>query len=185
MRTRARAGADELTPRARRQHAVASLLRSLLVSTVIVVSYFVLPLTSSFAVDTALELVAGLVFIAALLTWQVRAILRSPYPAAKGVGAIVVSAPLFLVLFAATYFLMGDADQGNFSEPLTRMDSLYFTVTVFTTVGFGDITSVTQPARVVTTVQMVTGLVLVGLIARVILSAVQEGRSRQGSGHPQ
>jgi hypothetical protein len=92
---------------------------------------------------------------------------------------------VFLVLFAATYFLMGDADESNFSEPLTRMDSLYFTVTVFATVGFGDITAVTQPARVVTTLQMVTGLVLVGLIARVILAAVQEGRSRKGSGHPQ
>lgn len=172
-------------PRARRQHAIASLLRSLLVATVIVVGYFVLPLTSSLAVDTALELLAGLVFLAALLTWQVRSILRSPYPAVKGIGTLVVSAPLFLVLFAATYFLMGDADESNFSEPLTRMDSLYFTVTVFATVGFGDITAVTQPARVVTTLQMVTGLVLVGLIARVILAAVQEGRSRKGSGHPQ
>ncbi len=185
MRTSARGGADELTPRARHKGALASLLRSLLVATALVVGYFVLPLSSSLAADTIVELVAGLAALAVLLTWQVRSILRSPYPAAKGLGAIVVSAPLFLLLFAATYFLMGDADQGNFSEPLTRMDSLYFTVTVFATVGFGDITAVTQPARVVTTVQMVTGLVLVGLIARVILAAVQEGRSRLGSGHVQ
>jgi len=184
MRTGARATAEELTPRARQRLAVASLLRSLLVASALVAGYFVLPLSSSLAVDGVLELAAGLALLAALLTWQVRSILRSPYPGAKGVGTLVVSVPLFLVLFAATYFLMGDAEPATFSEPLTRVDSMYFTVTVFATVGFGDITAVTQGARVVATLQMVLGLVLVGLIARLIVAAVQEGRSRQENSHP-
>lgn len=184
MRTGARANAEDLTPRARHRLAIASLVRSLLVAAALVVGYFVLPLSSSLAVDGALELAAGLAVLAALLTWQVRSILRSPYPVAKGVGALVVSVPLFLVLFAATYYLMADAEPTTFSEPLTRMDSMYFTVTVFATVGFGDIAAVTQGARAVTTLQMVLGLVLVGLIARLIVAAVQEGRSRQENGHP-
>jgi len=154
------------------------------VASALVVGYFVLPLSSSLAADSAVELFVGLALLTALLTWQVRSILRSPYPVAKGVGTLVVSLPLFLVLFAATYFLMGDAEPATFSEPLTRVDSIYFTVTVFATVGFGDITAVTQSARVVTTVQMVSGLVLVGLIARLVLAAVQEGRSRQERNHP-
>ena len=57
---------------------------------------------------------------------------------------------------------------------------MYFTVTVFATVGFGDITAVTETARGVVIVQMLLGLVLVGVIARVIFGAVQEGRRRQG-----
>ena len=65
---------------------------------------------------------------------------------------------------------------------MTRLDSMYFTVTVFATVGFGDITAVSQGARAVTTVQMMGGLVLVGLIARVIVGAVQVGRSRRDDG---
>jgi voltage-gated potassium channel len=184
MRTGARAKAEDLTPRARHRLAIASLLRSLFVASAFVVGYFVLPLSSSLAADSALELFAGLALLAALLTWQVRSILRSPYPVAKGVGVLVVSAPLFLVLFAATYYLMGDAEPAAFSEPLTRVDSMYFTVTVFATVGFGDITAVTQSARVVTTLQMVSGLVLVGLIARLVFGAVQEGRTRQERNHP-
>ena len=183
MRTGARAKTEDLTPRARHKLAIASLLRSLLVASALVVGYFVLPLSSSLAVDGALELAAGLAVLAVLLTWQVRSILRSPYPVAKGIGALVVSVPLFLVLFAATYYLLGDAEPATFSEPLTRVDSMYFTVTVFATVGFGDITAVTQGARVVTTLQMVSGLVLVGLIARLIVAAVQEGRSRQENSH--
>jgi voltage-gated potassium channel len=184
MRTGARAKAEDLTPRARHRLAIASLLRSMLVASALVLGYFVLPLSSSLAADSALELFAGLALLAVLLIWQVRSILRSPYPVAKGVGVLVVSAPLFLVLFAATYYLMGDAEPAAFSEPLTRVDSMYFTVTVFATVGFGDIAAVTQSARVVTTLQMLSGLVLVGLIARVVFAAVQEGRSRQKHSHP-
>jgi hypothetical protein len=59
---------------------------------------------------------------------------------------------------------------------------LYFTVTVFATVGFGDIVGVSQTARTVSMIQMVAGLVLVGLIARVMLGAVQESRTRQRIG---
>ena len=104
--------------------------------------------------------------LAVLLAWQVREILRSPYPAAQAVSALVVSVPLFLTLFAMTYYLMGQAEPSTFSEPMTRLDAMYFTVTVFATVGFGDITAVSQGARAVTIVQMMAGLVLVGLIAR-------------------
>ena len=42
----------------------------------------------------------------------------------------------------------------SFTEPLTRADALYFTVTVFSTVGFGDITAKSETARVVLIVQM-------------------------------
>jgi hypothetical protein len=156
---------------------------SLLVSTAIVYAYFVLPLSSDLAADTSVELVLGLSVLAALLAWQIRAILRSPYPAAQAVGALAVSVPLFLTVFAVTYYLMDEAEPGSFSEPMTRLDAMYFTVTVFATVGFGDITAVSEAARAITTVQMVGSLVLVGLIARVIVGAVQENRSRSDGGY--
>ena len=36
--------------------------------------------------------------------------------------------PLFLLLFVGTYFVMGTISAGTFSQPLTRTDALYFTV---------------------------------------------------------
>ncbi|MFD3678236.1 potassium channel family protein [Streptomyces sp. NPDC058613] len=67
-------------------------------------------------------------------------------------------------MFAATYFLYAQEHGGrSFSESLNRNDALYFTVTVFATVGFGDIVPVSQTARVLTTCQMVADLTLVGL----------------------
>lgn len=179
MRSRSRAGSPTVPARSPRRRAVGSLVGSFLTSTAFVTGYFVLPFSSSYALRTVAELVAGLVLLGGLFAWQVRAIIAATYPAAKAIGALMVSAPLFLVLFASAYFLLGARDPGEFSEPLTRLDSLYFTVTVFATVGFGDITAVSETARALALLQMVGDLILVGVIARVILGAVEESRRRQ------
>ncbi|CAO5231030.1 potassium channel family protein [Frankia sp. AgKG'84/4] len=60
---------------------------------------------------------------------------------------------LTVLLFATTYYSLayyGDEMSGI----RTRTDALYFTMTVLTTVGFGDVHAVGQAARVVVTVQM-------------------------------
>ncbi len=95
--------------------------------------------------------------------------------AAETLGLVL---PLFLVLFASTYFLMEWATAASFTQPLTRTDALYFTVTVFSTVGFGDITAKSETARVVLIVQMLADLALLGAGIRVLLGAVQRGRER-------
>ena len=67
----------------------------------------------------------------------------------------------------------------SFSEPLSRTDALYFTVTVFATVGFGDIAPRTDVARIVTMVQMIVGLIAVGLLGKIVFAAMQKGLRRQ------
>ena len=171
-------GTDATSMDVRRQ-ATRSLLRSGVVSLAVVVAYFTLPMTVGSDAGALTRLVVGLVVVACLLAWQVREIVRSPFPRARAVGALIVSVPLFLIVFATTYYLMGQAEPGHWSEPLSRLDAIYFTVTVFATVGFGDITAATADARAVVTGQMVTGLVLVGLIARVVVGAMQEGVRRR------
>ena len=89
-------------------------------------------------------LVAGIVGVALLLAWQIRDIAQSPYPRIRAAGAMATSVPLFLILFATTYYLMGQNSEASFTEPLNKLDALYFTVTVFATVGFGDIAPVSQ-----------------------------------------
>ena len=69
---------------------------------------------------------------------------------------------LFLVLFAVGYQQIAALDPSAFSEPLNRTDTLYFVVTVFSTVGFGDISPVSAAARVLASVQMLGDLVLIG-----------------------
>lgn len=180
MGARADTHLEPLLPRERRRLALVSLLRSLLFALVILVAYFVLPLSSRVTTGNLLEMLLGLLAVAALLTWQVLQITRSQYPLARAIGSLMVTLPLFLVVFSVTYYVMSQMDPHTFSEPLTRLDSLYFVTTTFATVGFGDITAETQLARAVTTIQMAGDIVLVGLVARVVLGAAQEAMNRQG-----
>jgi voltage-gated potassium channel len=158
---------------------VVTLLRALGSTIGLVVIYYLLPLDTT-SIGAAVAMLAfGLLALAGLIAFQVRSIIRARHPALRAVGALATSVPLFLLLFAATYFVMGGISEANFNEPLTRTDALYFTVTVFATVGFGDIVATTQGARVVVMGQMVAGIVIIGLGARIIVDAVKRGQQRQ------
>ncbi|WP_236077868.1 potassium channel family protein [Rhodococcus sp. P1Y] len=61
------------------------------------------------------------------------------------------------------------------------MGGLYFTLTVFSTVGFGDITASTDFARAVVSIQMIGNLVIIALGGRLLLAAVRRGQARR---HP-
>ena len=107
-----------------------------------------------------------------MTAYQLTAVSKARYPAIRAIEALAMTVPLFLLLFAANYFLMAQADLGNFNvDSLTRTDALYFTVTVFATVGFGDITATSQAARVVVTAQMILDLFVLGLLGSVYFSA--------------
>ena len=162
-----------------RRRLLVAMLRASLTSAVLVVLYYRLPFTGVVDASTFLILAAGLVLFGAVIAWQVRSILRSDYPGLRAIEALAAAIPLFLLLFAVTYVKLADATAGAFSEPLSRTDALYFTITVFATVGFGDIAPVTDAARITTMVQMVGDLLVVGLVLRVMLGAVRQGRERQ------
>jgi voltage-gated potassium channel len=161
------------------RRVLVTLLRALGSTVALVAIYYLLPLDHTSISVAVGMLVVGLLGLVGLVAFQVRAIIRATFPALRAVGALATSAPLFLLLFAGTYFVVGQVSAANFSEPLTRTDALYFTVTVFATVGFGDITATTQGARVLVTGQMVAGIVIIGLGARIIVDAVKRGQQRQ------
>ena len=170
--------------RARRRLVLVALVRTLLTVAAVLVLYYVLPLDRDFRPRTLVLLFLGLVAVAALVWWQVRGILRSRVPALRAVESVALTVPLFLVVFAVVYVLLVNTDPSAFSQPLTRTDSLYFVVTVFATVGFGDIAPVSEVARVLVTVQMLCDLLLIGLVLRVFLTAVNSRRGSAGQLDP-
>jgi voltage-gated potassium channel len=176
----AQANWNGLPPARRRRLVGLGLLRSLAAAVVLVGLYYLLPLDH--IKNVPLTLVAGLLILLAVTTWQVRAIIRARYPALRAIEALATTVPLFLLLFASAYFTMAATNPANFSaHPLTRTDALYFTVTTFSTVGFGDITAVSQAARLVVTAQILLDLLVLGLVVRVFVGAVQLARQQ---GHP-
>ena len=112
-------------------------------------------------------------------SWQVRTVSGSPYPGIRAVEALAFTLPVYVLLFATTYFVMEHTAVSSFTESLTRTDALYFSVTTFATVGYGDIAAKSESARVVVTVQMVLDLLLLGLVVRVFLNAVKRSHQRQ------
>ena len=164
---------------------VWALLRAVGSTVVLVVIYYLLPLDHSARWAAVAMLVVGLAGLSALVTFQVRSIIASPFPGLRALEALATSVPFFLLLFASTYVVIAAVSASSFSQPMTRSNALYFTVTVFATVGFGDITATAQAARLVVTAQMIIDLIIIGLGARVILGAVTRGRQRrapQGTG---
>jgi voltage-gated potassium channel len=145
----------------------------------VLVAYFAAPLDREFDGGTVVVLLVGLAGVGLLVAWQVRAIVNAPHPLVRGLAALALSLPLFLVLFAAVYVVLATTEPGSFSEPLSKVDAFYFVVTVFATVGFGDIAPVSGIARSLVTVQMIADLVLIGLALKSILAAVEHGRRRR------
>lgn len=151
------------------------MLRPAFVIVALLVWYFVAPLNRPWTPRMALVVLAGLLVVGAVTVWQIRAVLVSPTPRLRAASALVTSFPLIVVLFAASYVVMSHDRRDAFSEPLSRIDGLYFAMTVFTTVGFGDIAPRSQPARLLVLVQMLANLIYVGLLARALFEAARVG----------
>ena len=167
------------SPKQVRRRAAEALVSSCVVSVLTVAAYFLLPFSSALTTETALTLVVGLGLVALVLAWHIRQILRSPYPRVRAATALATIVPLFLVVFSAAYYVMDRTAPNSFTQHLDRLGAAYFTVTVFATVGFGDIAPVSSAARAATTVQMLGDVVLVGVVARVIVGAARRGVERQ------
>jgi len=158
---------------------VLMLLRALASSAVLVTIYYLLPLDHSSRWLAVTMLVIGLVLLTGLATVQVRWVATSAYPRLRAVEALATSVPLFLLLFAGVYAVMATIAAGSFSQPMTHTNALYFTVTVFATVGFGDIHAKTEAARLLVTGQMILDLIILGVGVRVIAGAITRGRKRR------
>lgn len=174
-----------LTRRDRRRFLLTTLVKAGAAALVVLVLYYTLPLDN--IPDSLLFLALGveLAVLAAVVVWQVRRVLRASTPALAAIEALAFTVPLFLVVFAAMYVGLSSNSSENFNVGLlTRTDALYFTVTVFATVGFGDITATSQLVRGLVTVQMLLDLVVLGLLIRVFFGAVQEAWKQKAAVNP-
>ena len=90
---------EELTPARRRRLEAALLARSVIVGVLLFVAYYLLPLNKpeSFGV---LLLVGGLVLVAVVVAWQVRAIQNSPFPRLRGFQTLISGISLCCWLFS-------------------------------------------------------------------------------------
>ena len=129
--------------------------------------------------------VAAAIFFAVLL-FEIRGITRAKHPMLRAGVAMAVVIPLFLIFFAWIYLNLSASDAHTFGGAMSHMTALYFTVTVFSTVGFGDITPHTDLARLVVTVQMIADLAVIAIVVRLILGVASRSvdERRRPDGEP-
>jgi voltage-gated potassium channel len=164
-------------PRVPRRAVAASAFRTCTGAAVLFLVFAFAPLELSVEGSPGVWLAASVLVPVVVLTLQILAVARSPYPRLRAVEAVSISFPLLILLFASTYFAMSQTYPDSFNAALTRTDALYFTVTTFTTVGFGDLVATSQGSRIAVTVQMLADLILIGVIARVLLVTIQQRRA--------
>ena len=170
---------EELTRSGRRRVVAGVLLRAAAAVALLVVGYYLAPLDRPLDTGTLIEFLLALAVVGAVIAWEVRNILISDVPRLRAVQTVAVGVPMLLLVFASVYVQIETSQPNSFSETLSRTDALYFAVTVFSTVGFGDIAPKSELARIVTMSQMLTGLIVLGLVAKVVFGAVQTAVARR------
>ncbi len=121
-------------------------------------------------------LLIGMAIYALVLRWQLKRVVKSERPGLVATESLILSAALFIAIFSAIYVIIEGDSPGSFTEPIDHFTAAYFTLTVLATVGFGDITAVTDTARFIVMMQMALGLGFLAVIIKVFTSAAQRAR---------
>ena len=165
-----------------RRVVLIAVVRGLLILTVILAVYFLVPV-AGFSINMPaaawLRLIALVLIFVVAMVLQIQIIITADVPQVRAAEAMVESVVLFLCLFSLLYVSIAATDPASFSEPLNRTDALYFTTATFATVGFGDVVPASDLARVGVTIQMISGLGLLVLIGKVVFYAARQGLSRR------
>jgi voltage-gated potassium channel len=161
-----------------RSHILNTGLRAIATASIVLALYFTLPIVHRPHESIALRLAVAIALFVADLLFEIRQITRHDRPMLRATVAMATVIPLFLVLFSWIYLTMSSSDPAAFGGHLSRVSALYFTVSVFSTVGFGDITPKTDVARLVTSVQMMADLAVIALVVRLILAAASRATAR-------
>ena len=122
-----------------------------------------------------LMLTVGIVLVCGMLYYQYRQITSARFPMVRATVAIAIVIPFFLVVFSMMYLAMSASTPTSFSQHLDHVRALYFTITTFATVGFGDITPTTDIARMIVSVQMLLDLVVIGVGVRLLFNVAKVG----------
>lgn len=167
-----------------RRLVVLAVVRITLSVAALFAAYFLIPTRSDDGGSLWAWLVLELSVFAVIVGVQVPAIVNARNPVLRAVETVAILVPVYLLIFARIYLANSLADPSAFTEPLDVVKALYFTVTVFATVGFGDIVAQTDSMRLLVTLQMLLNLIVVGVVIRLLVSAARRGvarRAQQGA----
>src|SRR4051812_45502312 len=128
-----------LAPLDMRREVAAAIARVLLLTVLLVVAYFHVPLTRDASPAGIVVFGFALTGFVVALVYEVRKIIDHRTPRLRAAQTIGTAIPVLIVLFALLYVVLSQSDRSSFTQPIDRPSGLYFATTVLTTTGFGDI----------------------------------------------
>jgi hypothetical protein len=99
---------------------------------------------------------------------------------ASVVAAVFIDLAILVCAFAAAYYSYGGPGSG-IAKIHTHLDALYFTVTILSTVGFGDIAPTGQGARLLVTMQMVLDFAYLAMVLGIVLNLITSAATGSAS----
>ncbi|HEY1295272.1 MAG TPA: ion channel [Chloroflexota bacterium] len=163
----------DVSPRDRRRVLVATVARLIASTAILLAVYALLPIEGITTPDTVGRLVIVLIALPLVFAWQIHAIKSAKYPDLRATEAVIGAVTIFVILFALLYLGLGLSDPANFSQSLDRISAIYFTVTVLSTVGFGDISAQSDVSRLLVTIQMLLDLALIAIVVHVFFGVAR------------
>jgi hypothetical protein len=136
-------------------------------------AFYVLPIGHESSLRAGVRVGVDVALVGAVFAWQIRRISVAALPELRAIEALGIVIALFLVLFSSVYLAMSHESGVTFTQRLDQTRALYFTVSVFSTVGFGDITPRTDSARLVVAAQMLLDLAIIGAAVRLLFNAAK------------
>ncbi len=171
-----------MSPRPGGASPTRAVMRSLVTAALVVVLYAVLPVEGADTASSVVVLAVGLLVLVVLVAVRVRQIVQDTQPRLRAAEGLALVVPLFVAVFAWAYLLMSQADPESFSEPLTRVGAAYFTLSVLSTVGFGDISAQNDVSRLLVSAQIVLTFTVLAAVVRLIVDTGRAAQSSRGSG---
>jgi hypothetical protein len=141
----------------------------------LVAAYFLVPLEGSLAFRLFCYAV-GLALVVFVIGRQMRRHFASRNNDIR-IDSLALAIVLTVLLFALTYYTLNTAQPGDFAELTTRVDALYYSLTIATTTGFGDVSAHSQLARVLVSLQLVFNMLLVATAVPLLTRTVRERRT--------
>jgi len=163
----------ELNTSRRRTAMLRAAFTIVLAWVLIVGAFYLLPIGHESGLRAFLRLGADIALVGVVFTWQIRRIAVAELPELRAIEALGIVVAVFLVAFSAIYLAMSHQSASTFTQPLDHTRALYLTITIFSTVGFGDITPRTDTARLVVSAQMLLDLVIIGAVVRLLFNAAK------------
>lgn len=133
--------------------------------------YFVLPFGALGLVGAwgfVILFLAGLLTVSAVIIRRIRRYRSSVVRHDTSLVGVVAALYLSVLFFAAVYYSLATQQPLAIAALRTKLDALYFTLTIISTTGFGDIRPVSQLARAVVTVNLAFNIGFLGFAVGVL-----------------